>query len=306
MGTRSYGQYTVETSNEDKVFFPDAGLTKGDLIDYYERVADAMLPHLRDRALALERYPDGLRGEGFYQKQADDYFPDWVATTRVRKEQGGTQDLVVCDKQATLVYLANLACLTLHTWLSRTGDPDHPDLLVIDLDPPDGSFGRVVRAARRCRELLDELDLPAYVKTTGSKGLHVTVPLDRSEPFDTVRAFARDAMALLAERHPDDLTIEQRKEKREGRVYLDTGRNAYARTAVAPYAVRARPGAPVAAPLEWSELGSLERGAQSYTVQNVIRRLGQRGDPWEKLRHHSHSISPAARRLDRLRGTERH
>lgn len=300
MGTRRYGPYTVDTSNEDKVFFPEAGLTKGDLIDYYERVADAMLPHLRDRPLAMERYPDGVRGEGFYQKQVDEYFPDWVTTTRVRKE-GGTQDLVVCDKQATLVYLANLACLTLHAWLSRTDQPDHPDLMVIDLDPPERSFGRVVRAARRCRELLDELDLPAYVKTTGSKGLHVAVPLDRSEPFDAVRAFARDAMALLAERHPDDLTVEQRKENRGGRVYLDVGRNAYAQTAVAPYAVRARPGAPVSVPLEWSELGSLDRGAQTYTVQNVFRRLGQRGDPWEKLHHRSHSISAAARRLGRQR-----
>jgi bifunctional non-homologous end joining protein LigD len=295
--TRRFGRYVIETSNEDKVLFPGDGLTKGDLIDYYERIAGTMLPHVAGRALVMRRFPDGIDGEGFFQKAVPDYFPDWIETTTVRKE-GGWQTLVVCDKAATLAYLANQACVSLHPWLSRVDRPDHPDRLVIDLDPPrGGDFAPVRWAALRCRELLEELGLPSFVKTTGSRGLHVVVPLDRAADFDTVRSFARGVAGVLAARHPDRLTAEVTKAKRRGRVYLDAGRNAYAQTAIAPYAVRARPGAPVAAPLDWKDLRGTRVTARSFTIRNVFRRLGQREDPWAGLARRGRSLARARAKL---------
>jgi bifunctional non-homologous end joining protein LigD len=300
-GKRRYGRRSVETSNEDKLFFPEAGITKGEIIDYYERIADRILPHLKERPLVLQRFPDGVAKPGFYQKQVGDYFPDWITTVRVEVESAdGTQELVVCDKQATLVYLANQACIALHPWLSRRDEIDRPDLLVIDLDPPAGHFEAARAAALRVRELLEELDLPSFPKLTGSQGVHVAVPLDRSEDFDAVRALARSAMELLAARHPDALTTEQRKNKRRGRLYLDAGRNAYGQTAVAPWSVRPLPEAPVAVPLAWKDLERRGIGPRDYTVKNVFRRLPQR-DPWADMRRRARSLRRARERLERLR-----
>jgi DNA ligase D-like protein (predicted polymerase) len=201
-----------------------------------------MRPHLVERPLVMERLPDGIAGEAFYQKQVGGHFPDWITTLRVRRKRGGSQELVVCDRKATLAYLADQACLTPHLWLSRRDRLDTPDQLVIDLDPPGRDFAPVRRAALYVKELLDELELFALVKTTGSRGLHVHLPLRREQEFSAVRAFARDLAALLVRRHPQQLTTAARKAARHGRVYLDVARNAYAQTAVAPYAVRAREG----------------------------------------------------------------
>lgn len=304
MSKRRFGRYSVETSNEDKVIFPEDDITKGDLMDYYDAVAEPMLPWLRERPLVLQRFPDGIRAQGFYQKQAAEHFPGWVSTVRVEKTGGEKQDLVVCDKKATLVYLANLGCVTLHPWLCRKDRLEYPDQLVVDLDPPqEGEFSVVRSAARACRALFDELGLPAFVKTTGSKGLHVVVPLDRRADFDSVRAFARDAMTLLAARQPDALTTEIRKNKRKGRVFLDVARNAYAQTAVAPYSVRPLPGAPVATPIAWEELGRVE--ARSFTLKNLFRRLSRLDDdPWKDLKRRASGLTRARRRLDELRGDE--
>jgi bifunctional non-homologous end joining protein LigD len=303
---RRYGRRSVETSNEDKVLFPEAELTKGGLIDYYERMAEHILPHLEDRALVVQRFPDGIHADGFYQKQVGDYFPDWITTVEVEVgSEGGTQELVVCDRKATLGYLANQACIALHPWLSRRDRLDHPDVLVIDLDPPKDDFEAARRAALRVRDLFEEeLELPCYAKLTGSKGVHVAVPLDRSEDFDAVRAFARAAMELLARRHPDELTTEQRKSKRRGRLYLDAGRNAYAQTAVAPWSLRPLPEAPVAAPVAWRQLERGELGPRDYTAANVFRRIANRDDPWADLRRRRRSLGSARARLERLRERE--
>jgi bifunctional non-homologous end joining protein LigD len=296
---RRYGRYGVETSNEEKVLFPDVGITKGDLIDYYEAVSEWMLPQLRRRALVMQRFPDGIEDAGFYQKQVADYFPEWIETTRVAKREDGRQELVVGSNRATLAYLANQACVTIHAWLSRCDRPEHPDQLVIDLDPPDDEFGAVRRAARRVRALLeDELSLQTFLKLTGSRGVHVVVPLDRSEDFESVRGFTREACDLLARRHPGELTTEQRVKKRRGRLYLDVGRNAYAQTAVAAYSVRARPGAPVVAPIAWTELGS--RHARSFDLRNLRRRLSRREDPWSGMFRHARSLAGARERLRAL------
>jgi len=251
------GGRRIEVSNRDKVFFPEAEFSKGDLVDYYHQAAAYLLPHVRDRLVAMHRFPDGIDGPGFFHKDVPDHFPDWVHTERVEKKDGHLRQLVI-DDAASLVYIADQGCVTPHVWLSRTDRRDHPDRMIFDLDPPGedarASFDAVRWTARRLRELLETLGLVAFVMTSGSKGLHLHVPLDREAAFDDVRAFAMDAADLLVTRHPERLTREHRKAKRGNRVYLDVMRNAYAQTTVAPYALRAREGAPVATPLAWHEL----------------------------------------------------
>ena len=202
----------IEVSNRDKLIFPDDGITKGDLIAYYEKVSPIILPCLRDRLLTMERYPAGIKEEGFFQKDIADYFPPWVDRARVEKEDGSLTH-VVCNNTATLVYLANLASISAHVTLSRIDRLHNPDQMIFDLDPSEGSFNAVRSAARQLRALLAEIGLEAFVKTTGSSGLHVLVPLDRSSDFETVRAFARAVAAHLVQKFPRELTVEQRKGK---------------------------------------------------------------------------------------------
>ncbi len=286
--------HTVEISHPEKVMFPDAGITKGDLVDYYRRVAGIMLPHLAGRALSMQRFPDGIEGKSFFQKDAPDYFPDWIHTEEVPKE-GGSVNHVVCDDAATLVYLAGQAVLTPHVWLSRVDDLDHPDRMIFDLDPPDDDAERagaeVRRAARRVRDALEALGLPTFLMTTGSKGFHVVVPLRRRESFDQVRSFARGLSRRLAADDPERLTVEPRKAQRAGRVFLDYLRNGYAQTSVAPYAVRARPGAPVATPVGWDELDGLD--PRRYTVRNLFRRLARKEDPWAGIANYAVDLADA-------------
>jgi bifunctional non-homologous end joining protein LigD len=290
------GRHTIEVSHQDKILFPDDGITKGEVIEYYRKIADVMLPHMQGRPVVMQRFPDGIAQDGFYHKEEPEYFPGWIETMTVEKE-GGEVTHVVCNDAATLVYLANQACLTPHTWLSRTDAPRRPDQLILDLDPPEDDFGAARFAARAVRDLLDELGLRSFVKTSGSRGLHVLVPLDRSGDFDAVRSFAHGVASLLAARHPERLTTEPRKSDRRGRLYLDVGRNAYAQTAAPPYALRARPGAPVAAPLEWEELGRGDLSSRSYTLKNIFARLGQKADPWKEIARHAQSLERARRRL---------
>jgi len=294
------GGRQVEISRPDKFLFPDAGLTKRDLIDYYVAVASVALPHYRDRPTSMQRFPDGIGEDGFFQKQIPDYAPDWIDRVELPKE-GGSISYVVVNDAATLAWLANQGCVTLHLGLSRRDRPRHPDRLIFDLDPPSDDFAKVQQAAVYLREILEAVELPSYVQTTGSRGLHLVVPLDRSAEFDAVRDFARALAGLAAERHPDELTVEQRKSERGNRVFLDYLRNAYGQTAVAPYSVRAIEGAPVATPIDWSEATASKLGPQRYTVSNIRRRLAQKDDPWADIARHGHSIGAAAQRLDTLR-----
>lgn len=207
------GRRTVDVHRPEKVLFPAEGLTKADLVDYYRATARYMLPHLRGRPLMLERLPDGLGGSRFMQKDTPESYPDWVHRVEVPKE-GGTVTHTVCDDTATLVHLADQASITLHRWQSKAGRLDRPDRMVFDLDPPEDDFEPVREAARLLGELLGELDLPSVLLTTGSRGLHVIVPLGRRSSFDEVRDFARDTADLLARAHPDRLTTEVRKAAR--------------------------------------------------------------------------------------------
>jgi bifunctional non-homologous end joining protein LigD len=293
------GRYSVPISNPDKVLFPADGLTKLDLARYYAGVAKTMLRHIRDRPLVLRRYPRGIHGPGFVQQDFPEGGPPWVARVSTPKRGGGSIHHVVCHNEATLVYLANQNCITPHMWASTEKALERPDRLIFDLDPPTGEFAQVRMAALGVRAALDDLGLRSFVMTTGSRGLHVIVPLRQGPTYDEVRAFGRRLAELLAERYPDQLTVEQRIAKRNGRLYLDLGRNAYGQTAVAPYAVRARDGAPVATPLHWEELEDPDLTARRWTVATVPKRLAERGDAWADLSRHRQSMAAAARRLGR-------
>lgn len=302
---RHFGPYSFETSNENKVLFPDSHLTKGDLMEYYDRVADVMLPHLRDRPLTHHRYPDGIDGDDFFQKSADG-LPEWLDRVTVETE-AGPQSQILCQNKATLVYLGQMATITPHVWSSRCDRLHHPDQMILDLDPTEGAdhsgggFETVRWAALCCRRALEEeLGLACYAKLTGSRGLHVVVPLDRTGDFDDVRAFAQRLARLLAARHPEHLTVEQRKTERAGRLYLDTTRNAYGQTVVAPYAPRARPGAPVAAPVSWREVEDGHVDSRSFGIESLPRRIRDRPDPWAAMRRHAHPLRIAGEKLDAI------
>jgi bifunctional non-homologous end joining protein LigD len=293
------GSRTIEVANLEVMVFPEEGITQGDLINIYRRLADTMLPHLGGRPLTMQRFPDGIGNEGFYQRKASAYFPDWIRRVSVEvAEDNGKQLEVVCDNEATLVYLVDQGLVTPHVWLSRVDKLDYPDKLIFDLDPPDSEFEPVRVAAGLLHDLLDDLGLVPFVMTTGSRGAHVAVPLDRSADFDTVRRFAHDVAKLVAQREPDHLTVEVRKDKRGDRLFIDYLRNAYGQNSVAPYGVRAKPGAPVATPLDWDELSDSALHSQSYTVRNIFRRLGQKDDPWTEIVSHARSLSEGRDRLD--------
>jgi bifunctional non-homologous end joining protein LigD len=292
---------SFDLSNAGKVLFPDDGITKGELVEFYAQVAGAMLPYLKDRPIAMARYPDGITKQRIFQKNPGKYFPDWITSVEVKKE-GGTLRHVVCDKAATLLYLANQAVIEFHVFLSRVDGLTVADQVVVDFDPP-GNDG--FDAARHCslwlRELLeDELGLTAYVKTTGGKGLHVHVPLNRKQGFDDTRAFAREAAQVLAARHPDVVTVEQRKDARGHRVYADVMRDAYAQTVVAPYTARARPGAHVATPLHWSEAEDPKLSPGQFTMRTVPERLATVDDPWDGMIRHRYDIAAARDRLAKI------
>ena len=293
---------TVEITHPDKLLFPDDGITKADLADYYERICEWMLPHIRFRPVSMQRFPDGIGGKGFFHKDVPDYFPKWIRRVEVPKSNGTVTHMVVCDA-AALVYLVGQNTITPHVWLSRADRLWQPDRMVIDLDPaPLSDFNAVRRAAHATGELLRELGLTPFAQVTGSKGIHVWTPLRRRAGHDEVRAFAGDIGRVLADRHPDELTTEFRKAKRGGRILVDTARNTYAQTAVPPYAVRPRPGAPVATPLDWDELSDSKLRPGRWTIRNVLRRLAAKGDPWADIGSYARGISRARRRLESLLG----
>jgi bifunctional non-homologous end joining protein LigD len=293
----------VEVSRPNKVLFPDPGVTKGELAEYYDRVAPHMLPFLKDRPLNLWLFPDGIEKQGFLRQSIPNHFPDWIPRVAVKKK-GGSVTHPMADSADALVYFAGQACITPHSWLSRVDKLDRPDRLVFDFDPSEDDFPGVRAGARAMGALLDELGLAHYAMLTGSRGVHVVVPLRRNHDFEEARAFSREVAGVLAEREPRRLTVEARKAKREGRILIDFMRNAYAQTAVPPYAVRPKPGAPVATPLDWSELSDSRLRAQRFNVRNLFRRLDREGDPWASFAKDARSLGPARKRLGALRDAD--
>ncbi|OPY30681.1 MAG: ATP-dependent DNA ligase [Methanocella sp. PtaU1.Bin125] len=289
----------VKITHPDRVMFP-GGITKGEMAGYFRDVAEFMIPLVRDRPLTMERFPDGIDRPGFYQKEAPFYLPGWIKTVTFDLRDGRKQRQILCNDAATLAWIANQGCVTQHVWFSRAGRLDRPDQLIFDLDPPDddsaagdgvgNAFGLVRLAARALRAKLQDMDMPAFVMTTGSRGLHVITPLDGSADFETVREWAKRLADKLAWSVPDSFTTEFRKEKRGNRLFIDYTRNAYGQTSVAPYTIRAKPGAPVAAPVEWDELDYIN--SQTYNIRNVLQRVAERGEPWKDMEKYATALKP--------------
>jgi bifunctional non-homologous end joining protein LigD len=290
------GRRDVPFSHPDKVLVPGAGLTKLDLARHYERVAPAMLPYVRSRPLALQVFPKGIDEHGFFMKAVPDYFPGWVDRVTVPKRDG-TVTHALANDAATLVYLTGQNVVTLHTWLSRADEPRLPDRLTLDFDPSGGGFADVRAAAREAGERLRDSGLVPYAMVTGSRGIHVVCPLRRGPGFTEVHGFARALAEDMVRDDPRRLTLEWRKADRGERIYVDVNRIAYAQHAVAPYAVRARPHAPVAMPLRWEELSDRRLRPDLYSARDAGDRLEAEGDPWlgmaRRARKLPHAPSPA-------------
>jgi bifunctional non-homologous end joining protein LigD len=279
---RSKSTHKVTITHPDRIWFPEKKYTKADIIRYYQKIAPKMLLYIKDRPITMLRYPDGIYGEHWFHKDAPDYFPKWIQQVVVPKE-GGVVHHVLCNNVETLVYLANQGCLIPHVWLSKAKKLNYPDRMIFDLDPPSTAFGLVRKVAFELKEFLEALGLHPYCMLTGSKGLHVVVPLKPVVPFDDVRAFAQQVARYFATKYPKAVTIEMRKQKRGKRLFLDVARNSYAATGVAPYAIRAYPKASVACPIDWKELADPKLVSQRYTIKTVFKRLANKGDPWKGI-----------------------
>jgi bifunctional non-homologous end joining protein LigD len=276
--------HDVRLTNLRKVFWPELGLTKGDLLQYYAKVADVLLPHLRDRAMVMKRYPHGASGEFFFMKRAPTPRPDWIQICSVEHESGSTIDFPMIQDRAALMWVVNLGCIDLNQWYARCDDLDRPDYLHFDLDPgPGAGIEQVREAGLALRETLEELEMPSLVKTSGSKGLHVYVPIVRGPVQKQVWSFAKTIAQALAANHPALITAEYRLAKRpRGRVLVDYNQNAWGQTLASIYSVRPRPEATVSTPVTWQEV---ERGVriEDFTVKNVPARIARRGDLWKPL-----------------------
>ena len=264
----------VEISNADKVLFPKKMITKGDMVSYYHRIAPYMLPFLKDRPLTLQRFPDGITKPGFYQKNASDHFPDFIKTVAVETEEGSNTQ-VICNDVKSLVYLANQGTIVFHTWLSQKDKLHQPDKVVFDLDPSEDDFDKIKEAATVLRAFLKIKNFEPSLMTSGKSGLHLYYKIRRGKDFDEVKEEAKTLAEEITEQRPDLFTTQIRKNKREGRIFLDYLRNAYAQTAVCPYSLRATEAAGIATPIDWKELSRLKSSAH-YHPGNIFRRIAQR------------------------------
>ena len=284
-------------THPEKVLFPDDGITKGDLAAYYEAVAPAIVPYIRARPITMERYPAGIAKKGFIQKDVSKGFPAWLERVEVPKKDGVVHYPLVKDT-ASLLWVVNQNTITPHVWISRVPKLDHPDVCVFDLDPTEDEKPDVLRAAALgLRDLLDELGLPSWIKTSGSKGFHIVVPLDGKADMGTVGGFTHAVGTLLVGRDPKHLTQEFHKKDRGGRILVDTGRNGFSATHAAVYAVRAKPGAPVSAPCTWDEVEAGAVEPQSFTLRTMEARLAKVGDLWGDLRKRGRSLTRAIAKL---------
>jgi bifunctional non-homologous end joining protein LigD len=291
---------TTVITHPDKVIFPDEGITKGELARYYETMAAVILPHLRGRPLTMERYPAGIDAKGFWQKDVSKGFPEWLQRVEVPKKNGVVHYPVVTDLRS-LMWITNQNTVTQHVWVSRIPDLNVPDLCVFDLDPSTHDWDAVRAAAIGLRDLLAELGLPSWVKTSGSKGFHIVVPLDGKTETDVVARFAGAVGKTLVGLAPDRLTQEFSKVDRHGRIYVDVGRNGYGATFAAAYTVRAKPGAPVSAPCTWEEVERGQVAPQTFTLRNMPQRIAQVGDIWADMLRRGRSLKRAADKLRILR-----
>lgn len=280
----------IATSNEKKIWFPKSKITKGDILSYYQKIASLAIRHVDNHLLTMQRFPNGIAGESFYQKNAADYFPSWIKTLPVKKEEGGTVHYVIAHNPATLIYLVNQGALVIHTWLSRSDKLYYPDRMIFDLDPSKKDFSQIRQAALLIKAIFDEINIPSFAMTTGSRGMHVCVPLKRVHTFDEITDFSYKVAQKMIDYDPKQFTLEVRKDKRAGKIFIDTLRNRYSATAVMPYSVRPHENAPVAAPLWWEEVKSSRLSSQTFTIRNMPIRLQSEGDAWADIQDHAVSL----------------
>ena len=285
-------------THPEKVLFPDDGITKGDLAAYYEAVAPVMLPHLRGRPITMERYPAGIGQKGFWQKDVSKGFPSWLERVKVPKKEGVVNHPIATDTRS-LLWITNQNTITQHVWTSRVPKLENPDICVFDLDPAGDEPAAVRAAAIGLRDLLEALGLPSWIKTSGSKGFHIVVPLDGKARMGQVKRFANAVGKLFVSHAPDHLTQEFNKVDRRGRIYVDTGRNGYSATFAAAYTVRAKPGAPVSAPCTWEEVERGEVEPRTFTLRNMPDRISSVGDLWADMRRRGRSLKQPMEKLRR-------
>lgn len=290
----------ITITHPDKILFPDSGITKGELAEYYEMIAPVMVPHMRARPVTMERYHRGIGAPGFFQKDVSKGFPEWLQRVEVPKKGGTVHHPIVID-EPSLLWLANQNCITPHVWTSRAPDLYHPDICVFDLDPSEDNPAQLKAATFQLRDFLAELGLPSWLKTSGSKGFHIVVPLDGKSNMGEVAEFAHTVGTMLVRRDPKNLTQEFHKVDRGTRILVDTGRNGYSATFAAAYAVRAKPGAPVSAPCTWDELQRGEIGPQTVTLRTMAKRIEAVGDVWADLRKRGRSLKRAVAQLQKMK-----
>jgi bifunctional non-homologous end joining protein LigD len=290
-------------THPDKILFPDDGITKGELASYYDMIAPVMVPHMRNRPVTMERFHRGIGAPGFFQKDVSRGFPDWLQRVEVPKKDGVVHHALVTDARS-LLWLANQNCITPHVWTSRVPALQYPDVCVFDLDPSADRPEQLRAAALRLRDFLGDLGLPSWLKTSGSKGFHIVVPLDGKSTMGEVAQFAHAVGAVLVNRDPDNLTQEFHKVDRGHRILVDTGRNEYSATFAAAYAVRAKPGAPVSAPCGWDELERAEVAPRTFTLRNMADRVAVVGDLWGDMQRRGRSLRQPIEKLRRMRDAQ--
>ena len=294
----------IELSSPDRVLFPDDGITKGDLFEYYDAVAPAILPHLRDRPFTMKRWREGLAGTAFFQKQAPKGIPAWIPTRQFQTwpREGGTRlvDFPLVNSREALLWMVQMHCIDMNAWYSRVDKPHRPDFVLFDLDPPDepDGFEHAIEVAHLIRDLLDELGLPGYVKTSGADGIHVVAPITRRSTFEQTYDFAEGASRLLERRHDGLVTTEWLKKKRRG-VLVDHRQNGWGKTIASVYSVRPKPGAPVSTPLHWDELRT-GLTPRDFTMEVVLRRIDEHGDLFAPVLEDPRPLAPAAKALTEL------
>ena len=292
------GKHVVSITNRQKIYWPGEGFTKGDLIDYYDKMADYILPYLKGRCLSLKRNPNGINDKGFYHKDAGENAPSYVDVHKVKSESNGKIiDYIVCNNKATLLYVANLGCIEINPWNSTTKKIGNPTWMVIDIDPSDkNKFTEVVDTALAVRKVLDNGGVSSYCKTSGASGLHVYVPLKNKYEYETVREFAHIIASLVQEQLPGITTLERSLSKRGPKIYIDYLQNSAGQTLASVYSVRPVPGASVSTPLEWKELNH-QLSPKQFTIENIFQRIKKKGDLFNPVLNESNSIDKAIKAL---------
>lgn len=284
-----------EITNKEKILFPKSKITKEEFVNYYKKIAKYILPFVKDRPLTLKRFPNGIQNDKFFQKKIMDYYPKSIKNIQVKREGKTPIKMPVITDLNSLLYIANQVG-EFHPWLSKKDKLNYPDRLIFDLDPAKGSFSKVIDAARDLKKILDDLKLPAFLMTTGSKGLHIIIPIKRDKTFDEVRAIAKNIATILVNKYPSKYTIESRKEKRKNKVFIDYLRNAFAQTAVSAYSIRAIEKAPIATPITFNELNK-NLNSQKFNIQNIFSR---KQNPFASLYSKGVSLRNIEKKLEKM------